>query len=101
MNPAPPVTRRRMAGRLPAHLGEALVQAVTPVWEPRRSCTGAAQHRIRRARSRSAELLGRHPTHAAGEAGLIEDRLCKVGPRALAVRGDVPETEGRIASREL
>ena len=49
----------------------------------------AAQHRVRRPRRAGAELGGRDPAHAAVEARLLEDRLGEVGPRAVALRGDV------------
>ena len=51
----------------------------------------AAQHRVRGPRRRTAELRGRDPAHAAVEAGLFEDRLGELRPRAVAVGGDVPE----------
>jgi len=50
----------------------------------------ATEHGVGGARRGAAELLARDPAHAAGEAGLREDRLRELGPGAVALRGDVP-----------
>src|SRR5262245_29047782 len=101
MNPAPPVTRRRTRGRLAANLREACAQAVPPVREARGIRTFAPENRVRRAGSGTGELLRRDPAYAAVEPGFLEDRLGEVGPRALAVGGDVPETERAAAVDEV
>src|SRR5215211_1214381 len=49
----------------------------------------APQHRVRRPRRGGTELLGRDATDATAHAALLEDRLGKVSPRAVAVRRDV------------
>ena len=50
-----------------------------------------SEHRVRGPRRRPAELRRRDPANAAVDAGVFEDRLGEVRPRALAVGGDVPE----------
>ena len=64
----------------------------------RRGASGRSlrEHRVRGPRRGTAELGSRDPAHAAVEAGLLEDRLRELGPRALAVRGEVPD-----AARQL
>ena len=97
MNPAPPVTSRRIRGRLAAHLREACAQSLTPVREMRRA----------RRSLRSTEYAGlvrggpARPSRSAGPGSrgrLLEDRLGEVRPRAVAVRSDVPEPRGRSSS---
>ena len=54
---------------------------------PQRQLRGAllaAENRDRRPRRLRAELRRRDPPHPAAEPGLFEDRLCEVGPRAVA-----------------
>src|SRR5687767_422214 len=111
MKPAPPVTRSRIRGRLAARewpcncplqgkavqLAEALREAVAPVRESRRARSLAAQDRLARTRGGAPELLGRDAPHAAVDARLLEDRNRKLRPRAVAVRGDVPDAAREVA----
>src|SRR5262245_27267048 len=71
--------------------GKTFAEAVAPVREVRGVRLLAAEDRVRRARSRATELLGRDPAHAALDLRFLEDRLRELGPRAVAVRGDVVE----------
>ena len=64
---------------------QALAQPVAPVRQLGRALL-RAQHRVRRPRRLRAELGRRDPADAAVEAGLLEDRLREVGPRAVAAR---------------
>ena len=92
MKPAPPVTRRRIGRKASRRISrEAGAKPVAPVRELRRAGSLAAQDGVRRPRRRTLELRGRDAPHARVEARLLEDRLREVGPRAVAVRGDVPE----------
>ena len=75
---------------------EAGAQAFAPVGQARGAFALAAEHRVRRARRRTAELLGRDLAHAAVQPSLLEDRAGELGPRALALGGDVPD-----AARQL
>src|SRR5262245_33085475 len=101
MNPAPPVTSRRIRGRLAVHFGEAGAQAFAPVRKHGSSRPLAAQHGVRRPRGGTLELSGRDPTDAAPQAGLLEDRLGELGPGAIATGCDVPQTLGPIVVHEL
>src|SRR4029079_8650183 len=56
----------------------------------------AAQDRVRRAWGGPAEFLGRDLADAAVDSGLLEDRSRELGPRALALRGHVPDTAGQV-----
>src|SRR5262245_61739613 len=72
-----------------ADTSQALAEAVAPVREARRVGLLAAQDRVRRSWSRAAELARRDPANSARERCLVEDRLGEVGPRAVAVGGNV------------
>src|SRR5438067_2526081 len=81
----------RLCNRLLLSLGrgdpfEARAQALAPVREARRVRALAAQHRIRGARRRAAELGRRDSADPAYEPRLREDRLGELGPRALPLR---------------
>src|SRR5688572_4880055 len=87
---------RRATTRAPrepsrAEAREALAQAVAPVRQPWSALVLAAQHGVGRARGRTAELLRRDRSHPAVEAGFFEDCLREVGPRAVALGGEVPD----------
>ena len=60
-----------------------------------------AEHAVGRPRRRAAELLGRDPLDAAGDPGLLEDRLGEVGPGALALRGQVVDAERQARVDDL
>src|SRR5438552_12571726 len=51
----------------------------------------AAEDRVRRSRSRTAELLSRDRHHLAVDPSLAEDLAGEAGPRALALGGHVPD----------
>src|SRR5262245_46124987 len=91
MKPAPPVTRRRIRGRLARHLGEAGPEPLTPVRKPRGIAMLASGHRVRRSWDRTLDLGGRDASDPTVEARLLEDRLGEVGPRAFTVRCQMPE----------
>src|SRR5215208_4091266 len=95
MKPAPPVTSRFTPASL-EKTRQALAQALPPVRQSRRGVTFAPQHRIRRPGRRAGERLARHAPDAAGDAGLLEDRLRELRPGAFAVGGDVPDTFGKV-----
>src|SRR5690348_6596079 len=95
MKPATTVTKIPIAPSL-REPAEALSPPVALVRQPRRPGLLAPQHRVRRPRRRPAELLRRDRDDAALEPGFLEDRGRELGPRALAVGGDVPD-----AGREL
>ncbi len=65
-----------------------------------RSRSLAAENRVRRPRRRTLELGRRDAPHAAVEPGFLEDRLGEVGPRALAVGGDVPQALRQVCVDE-
>ena len=69
---------------------EAGSQALAPVRELAAHPL-AAQDRVRGTRGRTAELSGRDPADAATQAGLLEDRLGELGPRAVARRRDMAD----------
>src|SRR5436190_17126676 len=108
MNPAPPVTRTRIAtgyrlsrrhlvrragtAVLGADRGEALGEAVPPVGKLGSSLF-AAQDRHRGPRRAGAELRRRDSPHVARKTSLLEDRLGEISPGAVAARRDVPEAE--------
>ena len=64
---------------------------------PRARCAAPS----RRASARTLELRGRDPPNAAVEPGLLEDRLGEVRPRAVTVRGDVPQPCRQVLVDEL
>src|SRR5512144_3152728 len=101
MNPAPPVTSRRIRGRLAVHFGEAGAQPLAPVRERRSSRPLTAQHGVRGPRRRSLELDRRDPPYAALEPGLLEDRLGELRSRAVACGCYVPQTLRQIVVHEL
>ena len=53
----------------------------------------AAQHRVCRPWRGPSQLGTRDPTHPRIQAGLLEDRFRKLGPRRIAFSGDVPDAE--------
>src|SRR3954470_12564269 len=99
MKPAPPVTSTRIAERLLIQKPrEALTQAVAPVRQLGGALLGA-EHRVRRAMGPRAELLSRDAADAALDAGVFEDRLREVRPRAVAARGHVVDAERQLGHR--
>ena len=70
---------------------EAGAKAFAPVGEARRVFALAAKDGVGGPRRRAAELRGRDRHDAAFHPGLVEDRLCELGPCALAVGRDVPD----------
>src|SRR4051812_4290545 len=68
--------------------GQAGAEALAPVGQLRGALL-AAQDGVRGAGGTGAELRRGDPPHARLEAGLLEDRLREVGPRAVARGGDV------------
>ena len=76
-----------------------LAQPQAPVRQLRRPRMLRAEHRVRRPRRRPIELRGRDPPDAAVEPGLREDRLREVGPRAVAVGGDVVDAVRQVEHR--
>src|SRR5215210_5405799 len=95
MKPAPPVTSRFTPASL-EKTRQALPQTITPVRQSRRAGAFAPQHRARRPRRRSTELLARHPSDAAVESRLVEDRRRKLRPGAVAARGEVPDALRKV-----
>src|SRR5436305_1894898 len=70
------------------HSSQAGAKAFAPMREFWRAVL-AAQDRVSRTRGLRAELLRADPADARREAGLLEDRLREIGPRAIAPRGHV------------
>src|SRR5688572_11640531 len=101
MNPAPPVTRSRIARRLVAQGGKAGAKAVAPVRQLGRARTLAPQDRVRGTRGGACELRGRDTPHPNLELGLLEDRLRELGPAARAGGREVPDTRLRARIHEL
>src|SRR5260370_37333416 len=91
MNPAPPVTRRRIARRLATKVRETRCQTVAPMRKGRRTLALAAKNRIGRTRRWSIQLRCRDPPDTAIQPRLREDFLGEVGPGALALRRQVPD----------
>ena len=100
MNPAPPVTRRRIRGRLAAHLREARPQALAPVRKLRGARSLAPEHGVRGPRRGARELRRGDTPDRAVDARLLEDRLGEVRPRAVAVGRDVPEPLRKVVVDE-
>src|SRR6187401_3802638 len=101
MNPTPPVTSRRIRGRLAVNFGEAGAQPLAPVREYGSSRPLTAQHGVRGPRRRSLELGRRDTPYAALELRLLEDRLGELRPRAVAGGSYVPQTLRQIVVHEL
>ena len=94
MKPHPPVTRIRTVGPILFRRDEAFearAEAFAPVGEARRIFALAAKDGVGRSRRGAAELLGRDRHDTAFHPGLGEDRLCELGPCALAFGRDVPD----------
>src|SRR5438874_2170674 len=61
--------------------------------------SGAAALDLARTTHPDVALGARDPPHAAVEAGLVEDRLRELGPRALAGRGEMPDAVRQLDER--
>ena len=96
---ASPGLRVNMPSKLFREACEACAEPVAPV-RKRGSPLLAAQDRVRGPRCTGAELLARDAPDAAVEGRLLEDGLRELRPRALPVRGEVPDAELGVAARE-
>src|SRR5438477_642145 len=85
-------------------VGIGMMTAVLPLISPEKGTQfGRAllgtQHRVRRPRRGPTEVRARDAAHTRRQPGLFEDRLCELGPSAVAGGSQMPDTGGPLDQR--